>query len=187
MSPQGATPTPARDKGPKTPNNKRKAPGDIAAESETKEAKRAGATSKKGGKGDTPTKAGKPAKNDKEAELLRTAIKVKAQLQKQRAHARTLADEIRRSRGDEWRWANNDQNVGELEAKLRELDDFLARHPFSSGFLLHEPKKMKEEAGSAYLVELEKFTTLLPLVGEIQGIDKGLLRMHRQKIQSKTR
>ncbi len=126
---------------------------------------------------------GKTVGGDKEAELVREANKVKSQLLKHRSHARTLAEEIRRA-NKEWLWANNDQNVGELEQKIRDLEKALSTSTFATGFLIHDSKKMKDHAGSSFMVELEQFVLLLPLVGALQATCKTILQRSRCGAQS---
>lgn len=141
-----------------------------------------GPAPKKGKKGTKPDGAetedhSPAAKPGLEQVLVKEANKVKAQLMKHRSTAKTLIETIHSQ--PEWGWANNSQNVGELELKLGHLEREIVKSPFNSAFLINDAKAMKDRSGAAFQVNLESFNKLLEAVGAVQGCISCLMQKHK--------
>ena len=79
----------------------------------------------------------------------------------------------------EWSWANNDQNLGDLRARVKALAE--ATSHSVKMVLVAEPRTWRAEYGAEHLLkELEQLVAFKPKVDALADKCKSLMRMHKQ-------
>ena len=78
-----------------------------------------------------------------------------------------------------YRWANNDENVGQVKMRLKDLESQMS--PFAHEFLIHDTKSMKELAGPGFIDELEGLASLKPLLTALAKETSQLLGMRSKR------
>ena len=114
---------------------------------------------------------------DRQASLLvKQAIKTKLNLLKARGAAEALCAQISSGHA-EYRWANNAENVGLLEAAVKQLSEALSG--FGKEWLIQDPRSVKELFPPAKLItELENLEQLGGKISEVSRLTTVLLNMH---------
>jgi hypothetical protein len=152
-------------KGVKTSNApKRKAKADPAD-----------TTSKKTPKAESAKKETNPEADD----MMKKALQTKQQLVKYRNMAEAMIKSIQTAAAcgsKELRWANNRENLGELEESLTGLNNSVT--PFAHDFMLLPIKKVLDKYGKEFNAELNSFNSLTVKIADLQ---KVLSRLSRQR------
>ena len=101
------------------------------------------------------------------AESIKLATKTKAEL----ANASHLSQQIQQEQS--WSWANNDQNLGELNRLAEKLRSSLA--PFHRRFLSEDTSRLRKAYKKDYIAqELETFQAISPNVTELAAFTNVL-------------
>lgn len=138
---------------------------------------------KSGGKGARRKATVKPESNtpkqsNEDAESLKRALQVKAQLTKHKVAAEALVQAVMSGRA-EYAWANNPACVGMLQSALSALEENIGTlGTFGREFMIHEPKVMKDSTGTKWLSGLEGFINLQPAVAAVHKQTMRLIQMH---------
>ena len=116
---------------------------------------------------------------------MKEALRRKSLVAKHKLGAQTLIEKIQKSTCQAWKWARNEENVGELKAALLLLEKSMT--PIHRDLIVMDAKTVKKSMSSAshFDIEVAKFVALRPLVDEVASTTSSLLAMHVQRQRNK--